>query len=299
MCATGQPYNGLQKAMIELCDYREIHSGENIAVRVREVTKDFTPDITFMQIQTANIVTPETILYLRMIGSYVINFTGDARVPLPDWYIHLGKHFDITLFSNDSDVKLMRSIGLNAEFLQLGFDPEIYSPSNTASKSKDIVFMANNYPGHFPLSDFREKIARMLRASFGEEFGLYGSGWLQCNGSYMGNQNGEADCYRGAKIAINCSHYDLERYTSDRMLRLLGSGAMCLTKNYPGIDEDYEDKKHLVVWYDVPDLIAKCEYYLANEEERKAIAEEGCKLTHSRDTFKNMVENIIKIYENR
>jgi spore maturation protein CgeB len=299
MCATGHPYNGLQKAMSERCHYREIHSGEDIYSRVIEITREFKPDITFMQIQTAGIVRPETIEYLKSKGSYVINFTGDARVPLPDWYIHLGKHFDITLFSNESDVAFMRSLGLKSDFLQLGFDPEIYNPSGHSLNGKDIVFMANNYPGHFPLSDFREKIARMLRASFGESFGLYGSGWVQCDGSFMGNQKEEAACYRGSKIAINCSHYDLERYTSDRMLRLLGSGTMCLTKHYPGIEKDYEDKKHLAIWYDIPDLIAKCEYYLANYEERIAIAKAGCDLSHERDSFKSMVENIINIYQKR
>lgn len=299
MCATGTPHNGLQKAMIELCDYREIHSGENIHEKVIEITREFIPDITFMQIQTANIVRPNTIEYLKSIGSYVMNFTGDARVPLPDWYIHAGKHFNITLFSNESDVQLMRSLGLKADFLQLGFDPEIYTPIGEAAAGHDVVFMANNYPGHFELSSFRQRLTTMLRANFRENFGLYGSGWTVCNGSLMGNQLGEAACYRGSKIAINCSHFDLERYTSDRLLRILGSGVMCLTKWYPGIEKDFQDLKHLVVWYTIPELIAKCEFYLANDEERLAIAKAGCDLAHQKETFLCMVKNIIKIYEKR
>lgn len=293
--ASGTPYNGLQKAMMELCEYKELRPGCSHA-EVLEITFNWVPNIVFMQIQTPGIVRHETIEYLKGIGSFVINFTGDARKPIPQWYIDMGRYFDISLFSNETDVLTLASKGLKSDFLQLGFDHEIYSPNGKSARGHDVVFMANNYPGEFELSPYREKIARLMYASFDDRFGLYGSGWLRCNGSFMGNQLEEAACYRGSRIAINCSHYDLERYTSDRMFRILGSGVMCLTKWYPGVEKDFKDGEHLVVWNDIPDLINKVEYYLFNEEERKEIAEQGCKLVHGRDTFHHMIENIIKIY---
>jgi spore maturation protein CgeB len=85
----------------------------------------------------------------------------------------------------------------------------------------------------------------------------------------------EAAIYRGSKMAISLSHYDLERYFSDRMLRIMGCSTLCLAKWYPGIEKDFTDGVHLVVWRDIQELITKIHYYMDHPKERFIIARGG------------------------
>lgn len=298
-CATGRPYNGLQRAFIRRSEYRELHSGlGNLNKMVLEEANDFLPDMVFMQLQSPNIIDVETVKKLRSMGCFVINWTGDARVPLPQWYIDIGRHASLTLFSNETDVNTMHKMSIPADYLQIGFDECIYSPKGEVSEHKDIVFMGNNYNDMFSLGNLRIQMVSALRKEFPDQFGVFGRGWSLSEGDYNHSQEKEASVYRGCKIAINLSHYDLDRYSSDRILRIMGSGAFCLSKYFPGYNKDYIDGEHLRIWHTIPELIQLIRYYLhpENTSSRIAIAQRGMKLTHQRDTFQHMVDNMINIY---
>lgn len=286
--------NGFTKALRKHFAYCEINCGiddvNNVAIKV---AAEFEPDIIFLQVQTPNIIHIETI-YILNTKSWVCNFTGDVRVPIPSWYIETGFLCHMSFFTNETDVKTLNDLKIPAAYLNLGFDDEIYTPAGDKHPVKDIVFMANNYPGQFALTDLRAQVVETLRQF---SFALYGNGWIKSNGHFNGFQEMEAGAYRGCKIAINCSHYDLERYSSDRILRIMGSGAFCLSKWFPGYEKDYTDKKHLVIWNTLDELVDMCKYYLTYELERGDIATDGCALVHGRDTFNHMAENIKSFYE--
>lgn len=301
LSAAETPENGLQKAFREVFpEYREINCGhKDLNNEVIRIAEEFRPDIVWMQIQCEGILHVGTARKLKELGCFVMNWTGDVRATVPPWMIEMGPHIDLTLFSNYTDVLDCRKRGIKSGFLQIGIDPEIYNRNGPVSTTQDIVFMGNNYgQGQFPLSSFRAQMVHTLKSRFKDRFGLYGTGWNspRANGNYLGNQRGEAAIYRGCKIAINCSHFDYSRYSSDRLFRAMASGAFVLTKWYPNIEADFIDREHLVVWHNMADLVQKCEYYLRQEEERKEIAAEGCRLAHNRDTFKNMCENIKQLY---
>lgn len=291
--------NGFTRALLDnALEYRELNCGDrDVNEKAVAIGMTFKPNLVFLQVQTPNIIHPSTISALRSFGAWVCNFTGDVRQPLPQWYIDTGRLCHRTFFTNEADVAVLQQLGIPAAYLNIGFDPAIYHPAPGLSAVPDIVFMANHYPGQFPLSGLREEVARKLTDVYGHRFGLYGSGWTFGRGNLMGFQNMEADVYRNCKIAINLSHFDLQRYSSDRILRIMGSGAFCLTKQFPGLEKDYADGEHLVTWQSMTDLVNLCDFYLANEQERRFIAEAGCKLAHSRDTFDHMVKNLIQFYE--
>jgi glycosyltransferase involved in cell wall biosynthesis len=132
--------------------------------------------------------------------------------------------------------------------------------------------MGNNYDC-FPLSPLRLDMVNSLKREFGDRFRAWGAGWGEDTTSCGPEE--ESNIYRGCKIAISLSHYDLERYFSDRMLRIMGCSTFCLAKWYPKIEDDFVDKKHLVVWNNIDDLIVKIRYYLENPFERFKIARCG------------------------
>lgn len=299
---TGE-WGAMQEAFNEHYQYAEINtSTPNFNEEVKNMVDKFCPDIVFMQIQSEGIIDVDTVKYIKKKDVFVANWTGDVRTPVPDWYIDLAPHIDVTLFTNIADVKDLKGRGLRADYLQIGFDPNIYCPEAITEPiltTPPIVLCANNYDNHFPLSKYRKDIVAALKKEFKDKFAIYGNGWEKNNGSFNYSQVVEAAVYRGATIAINCSHFDYERYFSDRMLRVMGSGAFCLSHNYSGIGEDWKVGEDLVTFNNIEELITKCHYYLKpeNNAERNSIAASGCHAAHNKFTFSHMVRNFKQLYE--
>jgi len=158
--------------------------------------------------------------------------------------------------------------------------------------------LANNYGSYaFPLSKERIELVEYLKHNFPTEFSLYGVGWPECDGNLNSSQYEEAEHYRGSKIAINISHFNYDRYSSDRLLRILGTGVMCLSKRFENSEMRFEDGIHLKYWDSFEQLGNLIKHYLSNEADRKLIAKWGCSLVHSRYTFENLILNIKRLYE--
>jgi len=298
----------LGNAFKKRCDYRFIdwtswtavpNNVPNLHKHILDTCDEFDPDVVFMQIQSPGVITPELC---QQLPGLVVNWTWDYREPTPEWMVDCAPHV-LSAFTNENDVNYLTSLGHRAVFLQGGFDSEIYNPDGMIDENApSIVFMANNYPKDdydFPLADFRMDIVQSLKERYGSEFAVYGFGWPGQNPlqSFMHRERKEAECYRGCKIAINLSHYQAERYTSDRMFRILGTGTFCLSHWYPGIDKDFKQSTHLDIWKTKQELFDLIDHYLANAEERIETAEAGCKLAHLNYTWDHMVYNIKKIYE--
>ena len=297
LCATPNTMNGFQKAFIDVVgseNYREVYTGEeNLNAKVLLLANEFKPDIVFMQIQAENIILHNVCQRLKDMGCFIINWTGDKRHDVPQWMIDLAPSISLTAFSNMEDVYKMRELGFKSEYLEIGYDPEIYKPEGEALQMPEIVFMGNNYGrGYFPMSGFRIDMVDFLRQEYGDRFGVYGSGWAYGNGNFNHSQHEEAKAYRGAKIAINCSHFDCDTYNSDRLLRILGSGTMCLSYFHKGMVQIYGGTNY---FSNFENLKKQIDFYLSNEKflnEDKIKQHEFVKNTF---TFKHQVENIIKL----
>jgi hypothetical protein len=253
-------------------------------------TGDF--GLLFFHIQTAGIITPEFLREIHSPYLTIVNWTGDVRRPLPKWYIEVGKEIDLTLFSNETDMGFAKRRGINAEYLNIGFDTQYFIPGEAKHQWPDIVFLGNNYQNKFPLSKMREEMVEALHLKYKDRFGLYGNGWKVPAKNLMNNLEGEADCYRGCKIAINLSHFNYERYSSDRNLRIMGSGAFCLSHNYLGIEKDFMVGQELDVFNDIPDLIKKINYWYGHMTKRKGVARTGCLKVHREHRWENRVKQM-------
>jgi hypothetical protein len=288
----GYPMSELQAEFKKNCDkYFFVHrDSKELSSRILDVLYRHRPTLTFCQIQAPGILPLETVKEIQRV-SYSINWTGDARRPIPEWYKSYAPYFDVTLFSNETDVQEMRALGFRSEFLNIGFETAIYNPVFSRDLRKDIVFMGNNYPGVFPLSGLRTEMVKRLITEFGPSFGVWGEGWGDIGSTPTGPEE-EACIYRGCKMAISLSHYDLERYFSDRMLRIMGCSALCLAKWYPGISKDFTDGANIVVWKDIPELIAKIRYYLNHPDEAFTIGRAASTLVHMHHTWATRLQEL-------
>lgn len=261
------------------------------------VFSSFNPDIVFMHLQSADVIHSGTAQMMAQ-NSIVLNWTGDVRYPLPQHYLDLGKHIHATLFTNENDVDASRNHGVKSGFLQVGFDSTHFSPlGDIDSKYPEIVFLGSNYTDTFPLSSYRYEMVMRLKNEFGNRFGVYGGGW---NGMENGNITSYAEegkLYRSSKIAINLSHFNYRRYSSDRMYRILGSGTFCLSRNYEEIEKDFKVGHDLAVWNDINELVSKIRFYLNNDAERERIALNGCFNARTKWTWHHFAQNLKAVAE--
>lgn len=267
-------------------DWQNIH--KNFGVNgVNGLLLDSLADVMFLQIQAPNIINPQVAHVLKDKGIKVFNFTGDVRQPLPQWYLDLAPYV-VTLFTNEDDAEVVKKAGHDAHYFQIGYDQNIYKPSGDKGEF-EIVFMGNNYKNTFPLSALRELMVEHLEKRYGKRFQVFGSGWENgINLNYQ--QQEEAKIYRGCKAAINLSHFNLKKYSSDRIFRIMGCGAPCLSHAYPDVYTEYERGEHLLTWSNFQELDFMIDECL-NHDYRITMGEAGQKHVEKYFTWDYRINN--------
>jgi glycosyltransferase involved in cell wall biosynthesis len=276
--------------------------GENSPMLQHEIllkVQSFNPDIVFMHTQSGNAVTLETLREIKNTSSALIyNWSGDVRHPLPQHYINTGREIDLTLFTNVDDVETCLANGVKADFLQVGYDSNHFNIFGSVDNSKypEIVFLGSNYTTNpFPLTNLRYEVVNRLKQEFGSRFGVYGGNWGGIESGNITSYEEEGKLYRSCKIAVNLSHFAYKRYSSDRMFRILGSGAFCLSHWFPEIEKDFKVGEDIVVWENIDDLVNKIKYYLNNNYERESIAIRGHFNAKTNFTWHHFAENLNKL----
>ena len=199
---------------------------KDAAATDRALTKALNnpPDLLFMQLHEHTGVDMAKVKALKDAGTFVVDWFGDVRDPLPQAYVDRFNSVNVTACTNYPDVDAMLAMGHDARFLQVGYDELIYRPDGPSVPAPDIVFMGNNYGTRFPLSEARAAMVAAMREHFGPRFGVYGKGWGA--GSKHLDPYREAMTYRGAKVAINFDHFDRPGFFSDRYLRAMACGVV-------------------------------------------------------------------------
>lgn len=300
LSANQNPANGLQKAFAKHFEYRDINTNHpNLNYASLKIAEIFKPDIIFMQLQNDSIISTEIAQALKHTGAFIINYTGDVRQEIPSWYLEMAKHINLTVFTNYTDVYKMREDGFKSDFCELGIDPEIFClEGSNISTVKPVVFFGNNYGSNkFPLSQERIAMVEYLKYKMPNEFAVYGTGWGNADGNINHSQTLEAEHYRGAKIAINISHFDYDRYSSDRLTRILGTGTFCLCKRFENCETRFGNDCHLVYWDTFEELERLISHYLMDDKNRNRIRLQGMELVHSNYTFENLAKNVQLLYE--
>lgn len=250
-----------------------------------QIVRKYKPTHVWMQIQRQHVITPMVATLLKENGAKVFNWTGDVRQPTPQWFLDIGKRIHKTGFTNYTDIDYLNNRQCNAEFFQIGFDPELFADSIEPKHEADIVFMGNYY-SNMPLSPFRREVCNKLKERYGSKFQMYGA-----VGGRTTRDIEECSIYKGAKIALNISQFNLPGYTSDRFFRILASGCFCLNYHFDRSDVVFEENKNAITFYDIEDLYYKIDYYLEHEDERNEIAKNGKDLVWGRDTWEKRIFN--------
>jgi len=255
--------------------------------------RGFKPDLTFCQFQAPGIISRHTPDVLRSIGCFSVQWSGDVRSPLPQHYIDQSASFDVTSFSNMTDVDGLRKLGHRSEFLQIGYEPLIYNNEGNADRS-GVVFVGNNYGGYkFAESAGRREMVQRMAKEFPEQFKAYGMSWEgiipQRNiGGYL-REPADADVHRAALVSLGFDHFHRPWFASDRLLRATACGAFVINQHYEGIETEHP---YVIGTHSIDQMVNAVRYALDNPKQSVEVGKMNAENTLKQHLWNSRVRTI-------
>lgn len=102
------------------------------------------------------------------------------------------------------------------------------------------------------------------------------------------------DLMASTKIVVAPDTPSDDFYWSSRVYMILGSGGFLLHPKCEGLKDEYQDKKHLVMYKDFEDMCEKIDYYLAHEKPRKKIQNDGYKETIKKYNYETRCQTMLE-----
>jgi len=242
--------------------------------------------------------------------SYVLNILKKNKVPTVAYHLDLYMPLERWQEYENSDYmkiehfftvdKLMadwlnKNTEVKGHYLQAGvFDQECIRPNSIYTEpERDIIFVGSK--GYHKEWPYRPELINWLKQTYGSTFTHIGGD------GEIGTTRGEKlnNIYYRSKIVIGdtlCPNFNYPYYWSDRVYETIGRGGFIIHPYIKGMEEHFEDGKHLV-FYDYGDfgqLRELIEFYLENSNKREAIRLAGYEHVKENHTYKNRWKTIIK-----
>jgi hypothetical protein len=184
-----------------------------------------------------------------------------------------------------------KKTSVKGHYLPAGvYDKECnYTP---AIAKEEVIFVGSKT--YHPEWPYRPKLINFLSQTYGARFNLYGrEGLGVVRGQDLNN------LYASTKVVVGdtlCPNFDYPDYWSDRIYETLGRGGFLIHPYIPGLEKEFENKKHLVFYeYNNLDQLKQLiDYYLEHEEEREEIRRSGHDMVKTNYTYKNRWQHILK-----
>ncbi|MCK4359394.1 MAG: glycosyltransferase [Candidatus Cloacimonetes bacterium] len=255
----------------------------------------FNPDFVF---QTGGRdVSNKHLLELKHLGYKLVLWYPDAYGPnfQPDieFFKQVKGKFDLILSTVKGIVPQLEEYTDRAVWGPQYYDQMYYKPTIERLDLKheiyDVCFIGNNNKGVSPDRDvYIPKLYEKYKIK------VVGKGFNVL--SIYVETSEIANIYRNSKIALNFTTVinPTLLQMSDRIYKILGCGTFCLTQSIQGLEQLFQDGKHLVVFNGYEDLCEKIEYYLEHEDKREEIALEGQKEVLKKHTINIRVNQYLK-----
>ncbi len=165
--------------------------------------------------------------------------------------------------------------GCRAIYLPEASDSSLFRPLS-GSKAHDVCFVGTNY-------GVRAMMVRSLERE-GVRVQTYGTGWP--NGRLP--TDGVPGLFARSRIVLGCGtigscsgFFALKLRDFDGPM----SGSLYMTHDNPDLHALFRSGEEIVVFRDLPDMVAKVKYYLTHDEERERIARRGCQRATRQHTW--------------
>ena len=193
-----------------------------------------------------------------------------------DWDLHKARSFDWTFAAQKNGAERLAADGVEqAAWLPLACDPEIHRRDPKIDAEEDVVFVGNIFPG--PRKELLEAVAREFPKHFiGQAF-----------------FREMAERFSSGKILVNQSIKD---DVNMRVFEGCACGRLLITNDlrHNGQEELLQNGRHLVTFDSIDDALGKLRHYLAEDEEREAIAAAGAEEVRRNHTYARRMEQLLE-----
>jgi hypothetical protein len=181
---------------------------------------------------------------------------------------------------------------VKGHYLQAGVYDRECTISEPSKIPLDVTFVGSKrYHAEW---QYRPQLVQWLQDTYGDKFWHFGNDGMKIVRGKELNQ-----VYADSKVVIGdslCINFNYPSYWSDRVYETLGRGGFMIHPYIQGMEQHFEDRKHLVFydfgnWAQLKGLI---DYYLTHEDEREAIRKAGHEHVKANHTYRNRWQTIIK-----
>lgn len=258
-------------------------------------------------VRTVQRVRPDVLLTMdRRLHRSVIDSARQvgARTALwfPDHVSTMGRHdmfingYDRIYLKNPVLVERLQSIyGLPVRYLPEACNSSWHRSSAGYGEDAAIVMAGNIHPTRAAL------IKRLLAA--GLPVRLYGAPvpeWVQTpellaahTGQYLVRTE-KANAFRRARVVLNNLHPAEYAGVNCRLFEACGSGGLAMTEIRSGLTDVFEPGRELETFESFDELKNKLEWYLADPERGRAIADAGAKRAHAEHTYEHRLSAVLE-----
>lgn len=256
----------------------------------------YKPDILY--VHNLSMLNPETLKEAKSCVKLIVGQI--ACPPPPENYL---MNYDLILTSFPHYVDRFRKLGINSEYMALGFESTLQKKIEIPKrKTFDTSFIGSYSHNHKKGTKLLESVAKTTKIDFWGQ----GINSLSPFSTIRKHYHGEAwglEMYKilaQSKIVINRHINAAENYANNmRLYETTGMGALLVTDMKDNLNDLFEVGKEVVAYENEKDLIEKIQYYLAHDDEREKIAKAGQRRTLKNHTYKirmKELENILLKY---
>ena len=263
------------------------------------------PDLVVFMAQSP--ASERTLLKLRSMGIKTAYwFVEDFRT-LTYWNIIVKNVDYFFTIQKDDFFEELKNIGANNyHYLPLACLPDFHKKITEINKEDEAKYSCD--VGFAGMGYFNRKNVFAQLVDF--NFKIWGSDWyaglplslLIQEGGKRFTEEDAVKIYNYSKININLHssmwHWDVNPsgdFLNPRVYEILGCGGFQLVDRRKYMEGVFEDGKDLVVFETVDDLRKKIKYYLANEEERLAVASHGYETVRKNHTYERRIREMMNI----
>lgn len=271
------------------------------------IIKEANRSDMFLWTRTPNLVNIDGNIMLKNISPIKVSYHLDL-------YMGISREKDVPndpffktdfVFQADGDprsLKKFKDLGINAYYMKPGvFAPECYLTESRIDLRHDLVFIGSNHGYHREWT-YRRTLIEWLAKNYKDRFRLYPNKRIS---PIMGHELNQLMASTKIVIAdaLNVSPdgsgklFDHTYYWSNRIVEETGRGGFVIHPRVKGLEENFEDKKHIVMYdfNNFKQLKELIDYYLAHDEEREKIRLLGHAHTKQNHTFHHRLEKMFEI----
>ncbi len=252
--------------------------------------RQINPDVIYFQ--DLNFATEGLLKRARDKGSLVV---GQIASPLPpDSRL---KMYDLILSSLPNQVEYVRSMGVKAEFLPIGFDSRIIEGLVEYPKRDIPVSFVGGISKHHPSTvPLLEAVAR---SNIGLQIFGYGGENLSGNKKLLDLHGGEKwgmqmyDVLLRSKATLNRHISISENFANNmRMFEATGAGSLLITDLKSNLGEYFKIGTEVLAYETFDEAADLVKWSLVNEEKASEIAAAGQKRTLSDHTYEHVTQKL-------